>query len=165
MKIKNLSPLLPTSYFLPASKGFTLIELIIVMAILAVVGALSVPFIQSFQVSSNLSTHTTTITQTLRRAQQQAIAGQNSSSWGVYFDDGVKMFILFLGNDFATRDQSYDLATDYPEVFTVTTNFADEIYFSIFSGQPSTVGTVNVSSLNNETKTISIDSFGLIQIQ
>jgi prepilin-type N-terminal cleavage/methylation domain-containing protein len=145
-------------------KGFTLIELLIVFAILVVVAALSVPFIQSFQVSSDLYTHADTITKTLRLAQQKAITGQEGSSWGVYFGNGAKKFILFRGDDYALRDQGYDQEEVYPDVFTVSTDFGDEIYFSLYSGQPSTNGTITIASANNESKDIVIKTFGLIQI-
>ena len=145
-------------------KGFTLIELLIVIGILAIVAVFSLPFLQTFQVSSDLNTYVNTIQKTLRRAQHQSIAGQYNSSWGVYFDNGTKVFVLFKGDDYAVRDQEFDQPTDYPEIFNITTDFGDEIYFTQYNGQPSAVGTVTMTNPNNESKIISIDSFGLIQI-
>ncbi len=144
-------------------RGFTLIELIIVLVVLAIVSVLAIPFIQSFQVSSDLYTYTDTVTQTLRRAQQQALVGQNSSAWGVYFDTGNRQFILFKGENFSARDQDYDQKFDYPQIFSLNTNFGDEIYFSLYSGQPSVSGSVTINDANNNTKTILIDDYGKIQ--
>lgn len=145
-------------------RGFTLIELIIVLGILAAVAVLSLPFVQSFQVSSDLYTYVDTINRTLQRAQQQAIAGQESSSWGVYFDNPNKKFILFKGDNYASRDPDYDQETKYPAVFSISTDFGDEINFSLYSGSPSVVGTTTIISSNNETKYIVIKDSGLIQI-
>jgi len=145
-------------------RGFTLVELLIVLAIIAVVGALAIPFIQTFQVSSDLYTYADTITKTLRRAQRQAVTGQNEASWGVYFDNGNKTFILFKGDDYASRDQNYDQQNDYPPVFSISDDFGSEVYFSVYSGSPSAVGTVTMTSGNNESKTISIDDYGKIEI-
>ena len=145
-------------------KGFTLIELIIVLAILSIVGALSVPFLQTFQVSQDAITYSNTVIQTLRRAQQQAIAGQTGTGWGVYFDNTNKQFILFRGDSFTTRDPEYDLVTSYPAGFTVATDFSDEVYFSLYSGLPSATGAVVVTSQNNQVKTVSINSLGLIEL-
>jgi len=145
-------------------KGFTLIELIIVLGILVSVAVLSLPFIQSFQASSDLYTYVDTISRTLQRAQQQAIAGQGSSSWGVYFDNPNKKFILFKGDNYAGRDPNYDQETKYPAIFSVSTDFGDEIHFSLYSGRPSNFGTTTVVSANNETKYIVIKDFGLIQV-
>lgn len=145
-------------------KGFTLIELILVIAITAIVAALSVPFVQSFQTSTDLYTHANTITKTLRRVQQQSIVGQNDSSWGVYFDNGIKSLIVFKGDNYISRDPDFDQPIEYPAVFNLTTDFGNEFYFSIYSGQPSASGLITLDGLNNESKTISITSFGLIQI-
>lgn len=145
-------------------KGFTLIELIVVIGIFTIVSALSVPFIQSFQTSSNLHTHANTIVRTLRRAQQQAIAGRDDSSWGVYFDSSNNQFLMFLGDDYATRDEDYDQETEYSNIFIIDTDFGNEIYFSIYSGQPSEAGTITISSPNNQSKVISIGSLGMVQI-
>jgi len=145
-------------------RGFTLIELLIVIGILAIVAVFSLPFLQTFQVSSDLNTHTNTLNQALRRAHLQAIAGQNNSNWGVYFDNPAKKFILFKGSDYSTRDQDYDIETEYPEIFNIATDFGNEIYFTQYSGQPSSAGTVTLSGPNNESEDISISNIGLIQI-
>ena len=145
-------------------RGFTLIELLVVIGILIIVAGLSIPFFQTFQASSDLYTHAHTITKTLRRAQQQAIAGRHESSWGVYFDNGDKKFILFKGQDYATRDQSYDEETEYPSSFSVSTDFGDEIYFSLYSGAPRTAGTVTITGQSSASKSISISDIGLVQI-
>ncbi|MFA5022374.1 MAG: type II secretion system protein [Patescibacteria group bacterium] len=145
-------------------KGFTLIELIIVMGMLVIVATLSVPFFQSFQVSSDLYTHANTITKTLQRAQQQAITGQNNDAWGVYFDIAAKKIILFKGNNYASRQTDFDEIISYPQTFSVTTDFGNEIYFSLYSGQTAKTGTVNITSQNNQTRTIKIESNGLIQL-
>jgi len=145
-------------------RGFTLIELLIVIGIFVIVGALSAPFLQSFQVSSDLYTHAYTINKTLRRAQQQAIIGKNGSSWGVYFDNGAKKFVLFKGQDYLTRDQSFDQEIEYPQSFSVSTDFGDEVYFFLYSGQPSITGTTTITSLNNDSQDISISNSALIQL-
>ena len=144
--------------------GFTLIELLIVIGILVIVSGLSVPFLQTFQVSSDLYTHANTVTQILRRAQRQAVVGLNSSDWGVYFNNGNKKFILFKGEDYVTRDMAYDQETDYPKVFNIATDFGDEIYFSLYSGRPSVVGNITVVSSDNNNQMVNIADSGLIQI-
>ncbi len=131
---------------------------------MVIVSALSIPFIQSFQTSSDLYTYSNTVTQTLRRAQQQAIAGQSNSGWGVYFDNGGKKLILFKGENYASRDQTYDQITDYLEIFSISAGFGDEVYFAIYSGKPSVSGDVTIISPNEGAKVISINSIGLIQI-
>ena len=154
----------PTVGFIYLMRGFTLIELLVVIAILGIIAGLSIPFFQTLQVSSDLYTYADTISKTLRRAQQQAIIGQHDSSWGVYFNNGQKIFVLFKGDNYNTREQEYDQQSEYPQTFNVSTDFADEIFFSLYSGLPSAAGVVTITSPNNESENISISSSGLIQI-
>ena len=145
-------------------RGFTLIELILIMAILGIVSVFSVPFLQSFQVSQDTITYSDTVIQFLRRAQQQAIAGQNSLGWGVFFDNSNRNIVLFQGDSYVTRDADYDIAVSYPAAFILSTDFSDEVVFSLYSGLPSVTGTVTFISQNGDTKRVSINSLGLIEL-
>ena len=144
-------------------RGFTLVELILVFGIVAMVSALSIPFLLSSQVSSDLNSLTITLVSTLRRAQQQALSGQNQASWGVYFDSGNDRYILFQGADFTSRDPDFDLVVDYPAIFSLLPDFGSEIVFGLYSGQPSTAGNIQFISSNEGVKNISIDSYGKIE--
>ncbi|MFA6410427.1 MAG: prepilin-type N-terminal cleavage/methylation domain-containing protein [Candidatus Buchananbacteria bacterium] len=145
-------------------KGFTLIELLLVIGMMAIVAGMSVPFFQTFQVSSDLYTNTNTIVKTLDRARQQAISGQNNSDWGVYFANDVKKVILFKGSNYASRQVDYDQEIVYSKPFNLTADFGSEVSFSVYSGKASKTGTISLSSQNNETKKIIIKDLGLIQI-
>lgn len=145
-------------------RGFTLIELLVVLAILLVVSALAIPYLQSFQVSSNLYTQAATLNQTLRRARQQAVAGQNTSSWGVYFDNNNKQFILFKGESFINREPAADQVTVYPSVFNISSDFGSEINFSVFSGQPSASGTIQIFGPDSQSQKVLINNYGKIEL-
>lgn len=157
MKKSNTSSLQP-------NKGFTLVELLIVIAIVTIVAGLSVPFIQSFQTSTDLYTHAVTINRNLRRAQQQAIAGQNASAWGVYFDTAGNDITLYQGTDYLSRNQDYDFVTSFPPRFFLSNDFTDDINFAAYSGRPNSIGTATIASQNNESFTISVNNAGVIQI-
>ena len=165
IRILTMKPkLLITHYNLQPSKGFTLVEMILVVALIGIVAGLSVPFLQSFGVSSNLYTHSDTILKTLRKARQQSIVGQNLASWGVYFDTSVNDLIFYQGDSYASRDTSFDLVVDFSEATSFTTDFSDDINFSIFSGLPSVSGVIIMASTYG-SEIISISSEGLIQLE
>jgi len=145
-------------------RGFTLIELLVVLGIFVIVAALSLPFVQSFQVSSDFHTHINTLKNTLRHAQQKAITGQENSAWGVYFNEAEKKFILFKGASYALRDPGEDLEFVYPGIFSISSDFGNEIYFNLYSGAPSTFGTTTIISANNEVEYVVIKNSGLIKI-
>ncbi|OGY45138.1 MAG: hypothetical protein A2729_00075 [Candidatus Buchananbacteria bacterium RIFCSPHIGHO2_01_FULL_39_14] len=148
----------------PKSAGFTIVEILIILGVLAIVATLSLPFIQSFQVSSDLTTYSEQLTQTLRRAQQKAMAGQNNSAWGVYFNNGQKKVILFKGVDYGSRDSDFDEEISYPPSFSVNTDFSGLIFFNLYRSSPSVGGIVTITSQNNESKNITINELGIIQL-
>lgn len=166
--MKGFTPhLFRRSNSLPIKKGegFTLIELILVVALMAIIGGMSAPFFPSFQVSSDLYTYTDTVARTLRRAQSQSITGKNENSWGVYFNTVDSTVTLFYGNNYATRDQSYDEVENIPASFDFVTDFSDEIFFDLYSGSPSAAGSVVLTSSNSESETVLINSLGVIDVE
>jgi len=142
--------------------GFTLVELLVVLAILVIVAALAIPFVYSWQTSSDLYTDADTLTQILRRARHQAVTGQNQKAWGVYFDSANHQFILFAGGSFSSRETEFDQAFDYPESFNLTTDFGEEIYFSAYTGQASASGMVTLAA-GDQSEQILISRYGKIE--
>ena len=145
-------------------RGFTLIELIIVLGVLVIIAGLTIPFFQSFQISSNLNTYSQTLANLIYQARSQAITGQNNSSWGVFFDNEANKAILFQGANYDSRQADSEHDLNYPEFFNVATDFGKEIVFVEFSGRPSANGTITISDSNNQSKIISINSLGLVQV-
>jgi prepilin-type N-terminal cleavage/methylation domain-containing protein len=68
-------------------KGVTLIELIIVFAIIAIGAVLAVPNFGPWLANYRLRTATRDITSTLRTAQMRAVS--NNSDYGVFFTEGI----------------------------------------------------------------------------
>ena len=96
--------------------GFTIIELMITVALVAVVVAFSLPAYQSFQVKNDLDVAVNTIVQSLRRAQMLAQASDGDTSWGVKVQSGS--IVLFSGASFSARDTAYDENFDLPSTIT-----------------------------------------------
>jgi len=82
------------------NRGFTFIELVLVIALIGILAGLAVPFWRDFFVSNQLSTLTQETVQALRRAQGYAHAGRTNSSWGVYVDDALGQITFFRGSSF-----------------------------------------------------------------
>jgi len=138
--------------------GFTLIELMLSLAILAIVAALLIPVSQTLQNKSNLSTATQSIVLALRQAQTFALASQSDSSWGVYLLEEGGSLIIFEGT-------SYARGTEYEEVTftdTITVSGVSEIVFQKRTGETANTGDITLTSPSNGTATISVNAKGVV---
>ena len=86
--------------------GFTLMELLIVLALLVIFSVATIPFGLNMYRSRILQEETETISSVLRRAQSNSILGKEDSSWGVVFFPEEETYTLFKGENFTEGDQS-----------------------------------------------------------
>jgi prepilin-type N-terminal cleavage/methylation domain-containing protein len=100
------------------TKGFTLIEMMLSVALLGILGGVSVPLYQSFQNQNQLSIATNTTAQTIRRAQILSRANDGDAQWGVYIQMGS--VTLFQGDDFDDRDPAFDERTDIATTLSIS---------------------------------------------
>ena len=86
------------------SKGFTLIEVLLVIAILSVVGALGAGFYRNFSKGVTLHATTKNVIFDLRNARSKAMIGEDGVRWGIHFVNG---------------------SSDYYELFSTLTDYAE----------------------------------------
>lgn len=146
--------------FLPFHRklGFTLLEVVLTVSVIAALMALAIPVYQSFQVKNDLDIAAQTMAQSLRRAQILAQAVEGDASWGVQAASGA--IVLFKGVNFATRDPNYDETFEVPG--SITSSGLLEVVFSKFSGLPQSTGLITLTTVTNETKTITINAKGAV---
>jgi len=150
------------SFFIRASSpGFTLIELMLVVAIFAILSSGSIIFYQKFYSKNNINVAANTIVQTIRRAQVLSRAMSGNENWGVYAGSG--QVLLFRGNSSTTRNSSFDEEFELPG--NILTDGNVEIIFNKFSGEPNVSGTINLTSNTDESITITINSKGMVGYQ
>lgn len=141
------------------NKGFTLLEVLLSLTAIAIIAGISIPVYESFQVRNDLDIAATTYTQSLRRAQTLAQAVDGDISWGVYIVSGN--ITLFRGMSYAAvRDTSFDEVFAIPS--GITPSGVTEIVFTKFTGLPQTTGTLLLTWNTNETRTITINSRGMV---
>lgn len=139
------------------TKGFSLIEVLMSVATIAIIAGMSVPVYQGFQVRNDAQLAVDAISQSLRRAQllSQVMAGD--SSWGVEISDNIT---LFRGNSFASRNANYDEI--FPFYPSLTHTGVDEIVFSKREGMPLSLGTMNIATNTGLLYSLTINSKGII---
>ncbi len=137
-------------------RAFTLIEIMLVVALMVAVGSISAPIYQSFQVKNNLDIAAYTITQTLRRAQILSQAGAGDAIWGVQIANGS--VTLFNSND-ATLNEVSEISSN----ISVSPAGISSVAYAKLSGEPQTAGNIILTTSNNDTATITINAKGTIE--
>ena len=152
-------------------RGFTVIELLIVIAILLVLASAATPFYGNFQVSGQLNENTSQIIQTLRTAREQNLARMNNTQHGVYFEINAgadDRYILYQGTSYALRDTAYDRATTLDNPLSFSVNLvgdgdANDINFSLGLGSSNKIGTIILTHEVSGTRQISINTKGMVE--
>ena len=138
-------------------RGFTLIESLLSVALLALIAFIAAPVYQSFQVRNNLTVTQSHIVDTLRRAQQLSLASEGDIESGIRIE--TNSIILFRGINYATRDILFDEVSEIPS--SIIPSGINEITFTKLKGLPSLTGVITLSSSMNETKPITINEKGV----
>lgn len=137
------------------NRGFTLIELIVTIAIISGIGALAIPIYSSFQIEAQFGNTTAEIAQTLRRAQQRTLAGEQDRAWGVSFTSST--YTLY-----ASGDPSFDEQETIPA--TISLSGLSTVEFARLTGETTDTGNITITASSiGKTKTINVNSEGRIQ--
>jgi len=137
-------------------RGFTLLEILLVIGTITVLAAIAIPVYAHLQVGNDLVVDTNISLQFLRRAQilSQAVDGDNT--WGVKVQSSD--ITLFKGASYAARDTNFD------EVYSISGNMTPsgvtEIVFSKMLGIPNSTGTLTLTSSNSDVANITIGGKG-----
>ncbi|MBN1778637.1 MAG: prepilin-type N-terminal cleavage/methylation domain-containing protein [Candidatus Buchananbacteria bacterium] len=140
------------------NSGFTLLELLLSIALLAIIAGIGIPIYHSLQTKNNLDVAVVTIVQDLRRAQIAARASDGDTSWGVYIQSDSITF--YQGSSYGSRNTSYDEIADLPT--NITPSGLSDIVFSKFTGLPQLTGTITLTLDVSNVKNIVINSKGMI---
>jgi len=140
------------------SFGFTLLEILLSVAIMGALAGLSIPVYQSFQVTNDLDIAANTVAQACRKATIMSQGMANDTSWGVKIQAGS--IVIFQGASYLSRNSAYDEIFVLP--LTITPSGSQELLFSKFSGLPAGDYSLTLTSSNNQVRTISLNAKGIV---
>lgn len=139
-------------------RGFTLIELILVIAIVSIIAMLSSPFYSRFLLQNAVLNTSDQIVGTLRKAQSYSMAGRQGSAWSVNYSNNA--ITLYKGTVFAGRNTAFD--EKYSVISTVNISGLTNISFARGNGLPTpSTASITVSSGTN-IKTLTVNSQGVV---
>ena len=119
--------------------GITVIEIIMVIAILAIVASTSVPILSNFILRNNLTNVSNQIIGSIRKAQDYAMNGRDGAVWGVC--QSGNSIRLFSGS---CASPSY--FEDYTISSSIIVSGLSETTFSPLRGEPSSALSVTITT-------------------
>jgi len=138
-------------------RGFSLVEMLLSIAIIAIIAGLTAPVFFSYQADNEFGLAVDTGVRSLRRAQFLAQNMEKDSNWGVNFS--TSSITLYSGANYAGRNADYDERYDLASNVTST---AADINFLKFSGQPPAAATATLRSVSGKHTSISVNPMGLV---
>lgn len=137
--------------------GFSLIELLVVLSIIALISGLGVTVYFSYVSSNSAEISVNSIVESLRHAQSNAQQIQNDTKWGTKITP--TRIITFSGDSYATRNQSSDQFLTLPSGLTITGE--TEFVFEKVTATTQNTGTITVSG-PGFSKEINVNERGTI---
>jgi prepilin-type N-terminal cleavage/methylation domain-containing protein len=150
------------------SKGFSLIELLIVIAIISVLSAVMIPTLASFRGQQALKNTTEDLVSLLNTARSDTQGSLNSTNYSVYIDSSSATYFVgsvYISNAPTNKKILYNSAVTIPISGGVNLNGGGNIVsFSRLSGDTINYGTIviQLSSDANRSKTITINKTGTV---
>lgn len=141
-----------------SQRGYTLIEMLLSVAILSLLTGISLPVYESFVRRNDLDLTAQSVVSSIRRAGTYAEAVHGDSTWGVRFL--ATEVTLFKGASYVARDSNYDESLPLPP--SIGISGVSEIVFSKLSGTPNTSGTITLIGTTSDTRTITVNTKGMV---
>lgn len=144
-------------------KGFTLIEIIIAISILAVVSVMIGLSLSSFVKSQNIKNTTENVVSLISEARAKTVNGYQGLVYSVYFQSDRAT--LFSGTTFNSNAATNEVLMYGSNITATTITMSDAgsvLTFSKMSGGANPYGTISMSLDGQVIKTISVNSAGSI---
>lgn len=140
------------------SQGFTLIEIMLVMAIITAMTAVGAPFYLSLSRNNDLDVATSLLAQDLYQAQTYSRNRAQDSQWGVAVNGQV--ITLFSGPNYASRNTANDVVYTVPGAINISGS--GQIVYSKLYGLPQTAGSFSLTA-NGNTRTVVVNNKGMVE--
>jgi len=145
-----------------SKKALTSIELLLSLAIISLILAISTPFYLSLYTRSKTESILKEIEATVHRTKIKALASELDDDWGIAIGIDNKITI-FKGNSYSSRNTTYDESSKIESGMDIEND--QEIIFSKGSALPNITPTIVLKNINEDIIQIYIDPYGNTKIQ
>jgi len=149
--------------------GFTILEVVIAIAILSVLSMVSIANFVLFQKTSELNNGVQEFIGIAKLAQSKSLASGLDNQYGVYLDTSTSPnhYVLFRGQSYALREPAFDAVYSLPskiEFYSINLGGGNEMVFDRLSGATEKTGSISfrVKTDTNQNKTIYISGSGTV---
>ena len=147
-------------------KGFTITELLIVLAILAVIVTIVVSAFSKFNNNQSLDGAIGEVTSTLNEARANTLASYDNSAYGVHFQ--ADKIVLFKGSTYSASDPDNEdvaLSSKISVSNIALSGGGSDVVFKRLTGKTDQNGVITLSFISDPTKikTITIQKSGIIE--
>ncbi|MFH1461226.1 MAG: prepilin-type N-terminal cleavage/methylation domain-containing protein [Patescibacteria group bacterium] len=148
-------------------RGFTFIETLIALAVIALIITITISSYRYFEKNTELENTAQKIVSVLKSAQTKTLASEQASQYGVHFENDK--YILFKGD---THQPEADDNIDYQlpnrlEIVNISLNGEGaDVVFQRINGQTEQNGTIDLRIISQPSKleTVNIHSTGQIEL-
>jgi len=147
-----------------AKKGFTIIELVLVIMLLSISIGMTISYYRTSQIRADINSQVANMVHYLRLAQSSATAGLEDSNYGVHIENSF--YTTFKGSSYnPLSDTNFQI--DIPSTMSLgnilLNGGGSDVIFTKPSGETTTYGTFTLSSAEiNRSFTVTITPIGTI---
>ena len=147
------------------NSGFTLLEMLITFAVIAIVSGIFVSSFSSFRSAQDLSETQANIIGIINGARSRTLASDSNSNYGVHFETAGA--VLFKGNVYSAPDPSNKIYTVPGSVeissISLTGGTVDTV-FTRLNGTTTASGTISIrSKRTGSTAVITLEPTGVVK--
>jgi len=148
-----------------SKSGVSLLELIVVLAILAVITGVVVSAFSRFRANSALADSKEKIILALSRARSRTLSSENSKVYGVHFQ--ADRAVLFTGNAYSTSSPTNEMYVfdSRAQISSISITGGGDVIFRRLTGETANIGTVVVQGYSDKIlwSTTTISASGIIE--
>jgi len=148
------------------NQGFSVIEILVVLAVLMIVSGLVVPGFNFFRRQNSLNATAQEIINTLRLTQNKTLASEGNSSFGIYFESDK--YTIFKGAAFVESSLNNEVhAIDTSlRISAIDLNIPPAVVFERLTGNTTNYGTITLERIDDvsQNKIIFVDPSGSVSL-
>lgn len=138
-------------------RAFSLVELLIVVALVVIVASFSVPNLIGFLIESQLKEQVAILTSDLRLVASDSKAGWRDDSYGIYFEK--ERYVVYRGPSYVARAEEFDRVVALPsglQLETVLTGSSADMAFNR-KGKSEVSGSIKISHQSGSQISLSVN--------